>query len=195
MFLPHRLLTTIWKLWGHWEHGTYTQLFGIQWTGNCPLLTLPWQHYSKITLHCPEKLRSRWQNLLDYEMNFQPHLLLYQWMSSTRCCLFFNKQHLNIVNIFIIRLWGCHFFLPLYKNKQIEKEVSEAMMKSLKYCDVDSVSARQPLCQYRAATIHHRLASMYHSCLRNQVTLSQDSSVPGPFKSVHGVFLMCSCLL
>lgn len=42
-------------------------------------------------------------------------------------------------------------------------------MKSLKYCDVDSVSARQPLCQYRAATIHHRLASMYHSCLRNQV--------------------------
>lgn len=43
------------------------------------------------------------------------------------------------------------------------------MMKSLKYCDVDTVSARQPLCQYRAATIHHRLASMYHSCLRNQV--------------------------
>lgn len=42
-------------------------------------------------------------------------------------------------------------------------------MKSLKYCDVDTVSARQPLCQYRAATIHHRLASMYHSCLRNQV--------------------------
>uniref|UniRef100_A0A1D5QQB2 Erythroid differentiation regulatory factor 1 n=1 Tax=Macaca mulatta TaxID=9544 RepID=A0A1D5QQB2_MACMU len=56
----------------------------------------------------------------------------------------------------------------LYYNK-IEKEVSEAMMKSLKYCDVDSMSARQPLCQYRAATIHHRLASMYHSCLRNQV--------------------------
>ncbi|KFZ58429.1 Erythroid differentiation-related factor 1, partial [Podiceps cristatus] len=50
-----------------------------------------------------------------------------------------------------------------------KKEVSEAMMKSLKYCDVDTVSARQPLCQYRAATIHHRLASMYHSCLRNQV--------------------------
>lgn len=42
-------------------------------------------------------------------------------------------------------------------------------MKSLKHCDLDSLSARQPLCQYRAATIHHRLASMYHSCLRNQV--------------------------
>ncbi|XP_039093835.1 erythroid differentiation-related factor 1 isoform X4 [Hyaena hyaena] len=62
-------------------------------------------------------------------------------------------------------------YAPLSRKaqEQIEKEVSEAMMKSLKHCDVDSVSARQPLCQYRAATIHHRLASMYHSCLRNQV--------------------------
>ncbi|XP_042557302.1 erythroid differentiation-related factor 1 isoform X3 [Dipodomys spectabilis] len=62
-------------------------------------------------------------------------------------------------------------YAPLSRKaqEQIEKEVSEAMMKSLKYCDIDSVSARQPLCQYRAATIHHRLASMYHSCLRNQV--------------------------
>nr|KAF6424812.1 erythroid differentiation regulatory factor 1 [Molossus molossus] len=62
-----------------------------------------------------------------------------------------------------------HAPLSRKAQEQIEKEVSEAMMKSLKYCDVDSVSARQPLCQYRAATIHHRLASMYHSCLRNQV--------------------------
>ncbi|XP_055962652.1 erythroid differentiation-related factor 1 isoform X2 [Sorex fumeus] len=62
-------------------------------------------------------------------------------------------------------------FAPLSRKaqEQIEKEVSEAMLKSLKHCDVDSTSARQPLCQYRAATIHHRLASMYHSCLRNQV--------------------------
>ncbi|XP_068957840.1 erythroid differentiation-related factor 1 isoform X4 [Petaurus breviceps papuanus] len=62
-------------------------------------------------------------------------------------------------------------YAPLSRKaqEQVEKEVSEAMMKSLKYCDVDTASARQPLCQYRAATIHHRLASMYHSCLRNQV--------------------------
>uniref|UniRef100_A0A8C3RSA1 Erythroid differentiation regulatory factor 1 n=1 Tax=Chelydra serpentina TaxID=8475 RepID=A0A8C3RSA1_CHESE len=62
-------------------------------------------------------------------------------------------------------------YAPLSRKaqEQIEKEVSEAMMKSLKYCDVDTESVRQPLCQYRAATIHHRLASMYHSCLRNQV--------------------------
>lgn len=42
-------------------------------------------------------------------------------------------------------------------------------MKSLRYCDLQTESARQPLYQYRAATIHHRLASMYHSCYRNQV--------------------------
>lgn len=52
---------------------------------------------------------------------------------------------------------------------QIEREVTDAMMKSLKYCDLQTESARQPLYQYRAATIHHRLASMYHSCFRNQV--------------------------
>uniref|UniRef100_A0A8C5PR07 Erythroid differentiation regulatory factor 1 n=1 Tax=Leptobrachium leishanense TaxID=445787 RepID=A0A8C5PR07_9ANUR len=62
-------------------------------------------------------------------------------------------------------------FSPLSRKaqEQIEREVTESMMKSLKYCDVDTVCARQPLCQYRAATIHHRLASLYHSCLRNQV--------------------------
>lgn len=52
---------------------------------------------------------------------------------------------------------------------QIEQEVTDAMLKSLKYCDLQTESARQPLYQYRAATIHHRLASMYHSCFRNQV--------------------------
>ncbi|KAM4730424.1 erythroid differentiation-related factor 1 [Anableps anableps] len=54
-------------------------------------------------------------------------------------------------------------------QEQIEREVTEGMMKSLKYCDLQTESARQPLYQYRAATIHHRLASMYHSCFRNQV--------------------------
>ncbi|XP_069395249.1 erythroid differentiation-related factor 1 isoform X3 [Paralichthys olivaceus] len=62
-------------------------------------------------------------------------------------------------------------YAPLSRKaqEQIEREVTEAMMKSLKYCDIQTESARQPLYQYRAATIHHRLASMYHSCFRNQV--------------------------
>lgn len=61
------------------------------------------------------------------------------------------------------------WFLKCSLIRQIEREVTEAMMKSLKYCDLQTESARQPLYQYRAATIHHRLASMYHSCFRNQV--------------------------
>ncbi|XP_006630579.2 erythroid differentiation-related factor 1 [Lepisosteus oculatus] len=62
-------------------------------------------------------------------------------------------------------------YAPLSRKaqEQIEREVTEAMMKSLKYCDLQTESLRQPLYQYRAATIHHRLASMYHSCFRNQV--------------------------
>ncbi|XP_051883232.1 erythroid differentiation-related factor 1 isoform X3 [Pristis pectinata] len=62
-------------------------------------------------------------------------------------------------------------YAPLSRKaqEQIEREVTDFMMKSLKYCDIHTESARQPLCQYRAATIHHRLASMYHNSLRNQV--------------------------
>ncbi|KAK5854164.1 hypothetical protein PBY51_015258 [Eleginops maclovinus] len=62
-------------------------------------------------------------------------------------------------------------YAPLSRKaqEQIEREVTDAMMKSLKYSDLQTESARQPLYQYRAATIHHRLASMYHSCFRNQV--------------------------
>ncbi|XP_059803689.1 erythroid differentiation-related factor 1 isoform X1 [Hypanus sabinus] len=62
-------------------------------------------------------------------------------------------------------------YAPLSRKaqEQIEREVADFMMKSLKYCDVHTESVRQPLCQYRAATIHHRLASMYHNSLRNQV--------------------------
>lgn len=95
----------------------------------------------------------------------------------------------RLLNVLYTRLQAClfSFFVlsfSLMKNKQIEKEVSEAMMKSLKHCDVDAVSARQPLCQYRAATIHHRLASMYHSCLRNQVRRSGAGAPPRPFARV-----------
>lgn len=89
----------------------------------------------------------------------------------------------------IIGLSLFSFLVPPSKIKQIEKEVSEAMMKSLRYCDVDSASARQPLCQYRAATIHHRLASMYHSCLRNQVPPSRRSVRPRPLPLFWVLFL------
>ncbi|XP_062611260.1 LOW QUALITY PROTEIN: erythroid differentiation-related factor 1-like [Saccostrea cucullata] len=66
-------------------------------------------------------------------------------------------------------------YVPLqeYTQDEVEKEVVDLMMKSLKYCNVDIKSAKQPMCQYRAANIHHRLASLYHNSLRNQQNSEQ----------------------
>ena len=58
-----------------------------------------------------------------------------------------------------------HCFL----NLQVEKEVTELMNKSLKYCNTDCTSARQPMYLYRAAVINHRLASLYHNSYRQEV--------------------------
>ena len=55
---------------------------------------------------------------------------------------------------------------------QVEKDVTDLMLKALKYCDVDTPTLKQPSYQYRAATIHHRLASLYHNAFRNQVSYS-----------------------
>ena len=52
----------------------------------------------------------------------------------------------------------------------MEKDVCDLMIKSLKYCDTETDKARLPTCQYRAAIIHHRLASLYHNSYRNQVS-------------------------
>ena len=58
-----------------------------------------------------------------------------------------------------LHIWTFYMF-------QIEKEVTDLMTKALKYCKVDGSAGRQ----YRAATIHHRLASLYHNSYRNQVS-------------------------
>ncbi|KDR07629.1 Erythroid differentiation-related factor 1 [Zootermopsis nevadensis] len=46
-------------------------------------------------------------------------------------------------------------------------------MRALKYCDLDTPGPRQPVYQFRAATIHHRLASLYHKSYR---TLTADDA-------------------
>lgn len=47
-----------------------------------------------------------------------------------------------------------------------EREVAELLMKALKYCDITTPTHRLPLYQYRAAKLHHRLASLYHKLYR-----------------------------
>jgi len=43
----------------------------------------------------------------------------------------------------------------------VEKAVTEHMSQALKYCDTETVSARQLVYQSRAVMIHHRLASQF----------------------------------
>lgn len=52
---------------------------------------------------------------------------------------------------------------------ELEREVLEMLMKALKYCDLETNSARQVLYSFRAGLIHHRLGSFYHHSLRNIV--------------------------
>ncbi len=50
-------------------------------------------------------------------------------------------------------------------RSEVQRQVTSYLSKALRYCDVDSPGPRQHLYQYRAATIHHRLASMHQSFL------------------------------
>ncbi|GAB1869397.1 Erythroid differentiation-related factor 1 [Camponotus japonicus] len=52
-----------------------------------------------------------------------------------------------------------------YKTDE-EREVVDTLQKALKHCDVDTPGPRQPVYQFRAATIQHRLASFYHNMYR-----------------------------
>ncbi|KAJ8317595.1 hypothetical protein KUTeg_005499 [Tegillarca granosa] len=63
-----------------------------------------------------------------------------------------------------------HAPLSISSKNQIEKEVADYMNKSLKYCDTETTSASQPMCLFRAGTVNHRLASLYHSAYRNETS-------------------------
>ncbi|CAM4821998.1 unnamed protein product [Rotaria magnacalcarata] len=64
-------------------------------------------------------------------------------------------------------------FAPLMTMSQddIEKEIIDCMTRALKYIEVELAtpsSDRYALAKYRAATIHHRLASLLHHTFRTQ---------------------------
>lgn len=50
-----------------------------------------------------------------------------------------------------------------YKTEEeLEREVVDILQKALKHCDTETPGPRQPVYQFRAAAIQHRLASLYH---------------------------------
>nr|CAD7585938.1 unnamed protein product [Timema genevievae] len=51
-------------------------------------------------------------------------------------------------------------------SEEAEREVVELFMKALKFCDMDTMSPRQLVYQFRAAKIHHCLGSLYHKTFR-----------------------------
>ncbi|XP_048747467.2 erythroid differentiation-related factor 1-like [Ostrea edulis] len=88
--------------------------------------------------------------------------------------------------------------LKKYTQDEVQREVVEFMSKSLKYCSVDTKSAKQPMCQYRAATIHHRLASLYHNSLRNQQNSEQKKKylrqlMETHYRKAEGLFSLLEC--
>ncbi|KAF4518433.1 hypothetical protein B566_EDAN002086 [Ephemera danica] len=56
---------------------------------------------------------------------------------------------------------------PSLDQERVEREASEALLRALHSCDVESAGARLPLYQFRAASLHHRLASLHHRALRH----------------------------
>ncbi|CAF0946151.1 unnamed protein product [Rotaria sordida] len=61
--------------------------------------------------------------------------------------------------------------LSTMSQEDIEKEIIDCMTRALKYLDVElntPSSDRYSLAKYRAATIHHRLASLLHNTFRTQ---------------------------
>lgn len=61
------------------------------------------------------------------------------------------------------------FFLQT--EEEVTREVVELLQKALKYCDTETPGPRQPIYQFRAANIQHRLGSLYHRVYRE---LDQD---------------------
>jgi hypothetical protein len=57
-------------------------------------------------------------------------------------------------------------YCDLQNDEELEREIVEIFHKALKYCDIETHSPRQPIYQFRAATIQHRLASLYHKAYR-----------------------------
>ncbi|XP_030767358.1 erythroid differentiation-related factor 1 [Sitophilus oryzae] len=72
----------------------------------------------------------------------------------------------------------------LYENppsdvskSEAEKQVLEALQTALDHCDLDESKPKFPLYQYRAATLHFRMGSLWHAHAWNSTTDSKKQAV------------------
>ena len=94
----------------------------------------------------------------DYDL---PEYLQKPVYYSLTCVLNLKQWHIILLSL-----------LFLYMMLQVEREVIKLMEKALSLCEAENRLQENVSYMYRAATIHHRLASLYHSAYRNQVTSS-----------------------
>ncbi|XP_014273800.1 erythroid differentiation-related factor 1 isoform X1 [Halyomorpha halys] len=55
---------------------------------------------------------------------------------------------------------------PIAKGEEAEREAVDLLQKALRHCDLVNETAKLPLYQFRAASLHYRIASLYHNSLR-----------------------------
>lgn len=71
-----------------------------------------------------------------------------------------------------------------YSMDEAEKMVIDLYNRALRLCDIDTPGPRQPVFQYRAASIHMKLGSLYHLKYRNEEE-STNLSYSKPNKEEH----------
>ena len=60
-----------------------------------------------------------------------------------------------------------------YSVDEVEKMVADLYNRALRLCDIETLGPRQPVFQYRAASIHMKLGSLYHLKFRNEEDLKE----------------------
>ena len=68
---------------------------------------------------------------------------------------------------------------------ELEKMVADLYNRALRLCDIETPGPRQPVFQYRAASIHMKLGSLYHLKYRNEEELQQTLRHSKPNKDEH----------
>ena len=68
---------------------------------------------------------------------------------------------------------------------EVEKMVADLYNRALRLCDIETAGPSQPVFQYRAASIHMKLGSLYHLKYRNEEDFQQSLRHSKPNRDEH----------
>ena len=78
-------------------------------------------------------------------------------------------------------------YAPLSRKSKpdVVRQIADHFSKSLKFCETESADeTRLPILQYRAASVHARLATLYHHCYRAGTPESNLKSCQSHFRQM-----------